>query len=60
MHKNSQVRLDLRKNLGDADTTIFKALERALNIEAFTRIEEEDNEPRVSAIPSNENFQIFQ
>ena len=35
-----------------------KALERALHIEAVTRIEEEDNEPRVSAIQSNENTQV--
>ena len=56
--ENSQVRLDLRKNLGDADMTLDKALERALYIEAVTRIEEEDNEPRVSAIQSNENRQL--
>ena len=56
--ENSQVRLDLRKNLGDADMTLDKALERALHIEAVTRIEEEDNEPRVSVIQSNENTQL--
>ena len=56
--ENSQVRLDLRKNLGDADMTLDKALERALHIEAVTRIEEEYNEPRVSAIQSNENTQL--
>ena len=56
--ENSQVRRDLRKNLGDADMPLDKALERALHIEAVTRIEEEDNEPRVSAIQSNENTQL--
>ena len=56
--ENSQVRLDLRKKLGDADMTLDKALERALHIEAVTRIEEEDNEPRVSAIQSNEHTQL--
>ena len=56
--ENSQVRLDLRKNLVDADMTSDKALERALHIEAVTRIEEENNEPRVSAIQSNENTQL--
>ena len=56
--ENSQVRLDLRKNLGDTDMTLDKTLERALHIEAVTRIEEEDNEPRVSAIQSNENTQL--
>ena len=44
--------------MGDADLTIDKALERALQIEAVTTIEEEDNEPRVSAIQSNENRQL--
>ena len=57
--ENSQVRLDLRKNLGDADMTLDGALERALHIEAVTRIEEEDNEPRVSAIHSKENSQLL-
>ena len=55
---NSKVRLDMRKNLGDADITLDKALERALHIQELTRIEEEDNEPRVSAIQSNENTQL--
>ena len=53
----SQVRLNLRKNLGDADMTLEKVLKRALHIEAVTRIEEEDNELRVSVIQSNENSQ---
>ena len=52
------MRLDLRKNLGDADMTLYKVLERALHIEAVTRIEEEDNEPQVSAIHSNENTEL--
>ena len=52
------MQLDLRKNLGDADMTLNKALERALHIDAVTRIEEEDNEPRVFAIQSNENTQL--
>ena len=51
--ENSQVRIDLRKSLGDADMTLDKALERALHIEAVTRIEEEYNEPRVSLLPSS-------
>ena len=36
-----------------------KALERALHIDAFIRIEEEDIEPRVSAIKSNENSYLY-
>ena len=57
--KNSQMRLDLRKSLGDADMTLDKALERALDFEAVTRTEEEDKEPRVFAIQSNENTQLL-
>ena len=38
--------------------TLDKALERALHIEAVTRIEEDENEPRVSAIKLNENTQL--
>ena len=56
--ENSQVRLDLRKNLGDAGMNLDKVLERALHIEAVTTIEEEDNQPRISAIQSNENTQL--
>ena len=56
--ENSQVPLHLRKNLGDADMTLDNTLERALHTEAVTRIEEEDNEPRVSAIQSKENTQL--
>ena len=39
--------------------TLDKALVRALNTEAVKRIEEEDNEPRVSAIHSNEYSQLY-
>ena len=56
--ENSQVRLDLRTNLGEADMTLDKALERALHIEAVMRIEEEDKEPRISALQSNGNTQL--
>ena len=58
MHRSIQVRLDLRMNLGHADITLDKALERALHIEAVKRIEEEDNEQWVSAIQSNQNSQL--
>ena len=53
------MRLDLRKNLVDADMTLDQALEWALHIEAVTRIEEDDNKPSVSAIYSNENTQLI-
>ena len=57
--ENSHVRVDLRKNLGDADMTLDRALERALHIKAVTRIEEEDNESRVSVIQSKKNSQLL-
>ena len=38
--------------------TLDKSLERALHIEAVTKIEEVDNEPRVSSNQSNENTQL--
>ena len=57
--ENSQVQLKLRKNLVRADMTKDKALERAVHIEAVTKIEEQDNEPRVSAIQPNENTQLI-
>ena len=43
--------------MGDANLPLDKTLERALHIEAVTRIEEKD-EPRISAIPSNEKTQL--
>ena len=57
--ENIQVQLGLRKNLVDANITLDKALEIGLHIEAVTKIEEENSDPRVSAIQWNENFQLF-
>ena len=42
---NIQVELQLRENLSDAHMTLDKALERALNNEAVTRMGKKDNEP---------------
>ena len=56
--EKSQTRLDMRTNLGDADMDLDKALERALHIEAVTRIEEECNEPWFSANKLNKNSQL--
>ena len=51
---NSQVRLDLRKSLVDAELTIERVLEKELLLEAVTRIEEEEKEPRVAVLqPDN-------
>ena len=55
----SQVQLDMRKKLSDADMTLDKALERRLHIEAVTIIEEEKKEPRVSAVQSNVKSQLI-
>ena len=54
--ENSQVQLDLRKNGHDFRQS-FR--ETPLYIEVVTRIEEEDNEPRVSATQSKENSQLL-
>ena len=57
--ENIQVGINLRKNLGDADMALDKALGRALHIEAVTRIEEQDSEQQFSPINSNEKSQLI-
>ena len=52
---HSQVRLDLRKKLEDKDMTVDKALERALYLEAVTRIEEEEQVPQSAAIRQDDS-----
>ena len=47
----SQVGLDLRKSLVDAELTFEEALEEALPLEAAKRIEEEGKEPRAAVLP---------
>ena len=42
-----QVRLDLRKQIGDKDMKIETVLERALRLEAVTRIEEEEQKQKL-------------
>ena len=44
---HSQVRLDLRKQTGDKDMKIETVLERALHLEAVTRMEEEKQTPKL-------------
>ena len=52
--QNSPVRLDLRERLVDAELTIEQALEKALYLEAITRLEEEEKEQRVAVLqPDN-------
>ena len=51
---HSQVRLDFRKQIGDKDMKIETVLERALHLEAVTRIEEEERTPKVAVIRRDE------
>ena len=52
---HSQVRLDLRKTLEDKYMTVDKALERALHLEAVTRVEEEEQVPQIAAIRQDDS-----
>ena len=56
--RNSQVRLDLRKTMGDAEMNIERILEMALHLEAVTRIEEEEKEPRVAVLQPDNNEKL--
>ena len=47
---HSQVRLDLRKQIGDNETKIKTIMERALHLETVTAIEEEEETPKFKAI----------
>ena len=44
---HSQVRLDLRKQIGDKDMKTETVLEQALHLEAVTRIEEKEQTPKL-------------
>ena len=57
--RNSQVRLDLRKTIGDAEMNIERILEMALHLEAVTRIEEEEKEPRVALLQPDNNERLI-
>ena len=58
--KQSQVRLDLRKQIGDKDMKIETVLERALHLEAVTRIEEEEQTPKVAVIRRDETKDLVE
>ena len=47
---NSQVTLDFRKSLVDAELTIETIFKKTLNLEAVTRIEEREGEPKVAVL----------
>ena len=57
--RNNQVRLDLRKTIGDAEVNIERILEMALHLEAVTRIEEEEKEPRVAVLQPDNNERLI-
>ena len=57
---HSQMRLDLRKQIGDKDIKIETVLERALHLEAVTRIEEEEQTPKVAVIRRDETKDLVQ
>ena len=57
--RNSQVRLDLRKTIGDAEMNIERILEMALHLEAVTRIEEEEKVPRVAVLQPDNNERLI-
>ena len=58
--RSSQVRLDMRKTVGDAEMNIERLLETALHFEAVTRIEEEDKEPRVAMLQPDKNDKLIE
>ena len=53
IHHN-QVRLELRKTIGDKLMNTVKFLKRALHLEAVIKIEEEEQTPRIAAIRRDE------
>ena len=57
---HSQVRLDLRKQIGEKDMKIETVLERALHLEAVTKIEEEEQQPKIAAIRRDENRELVE
>ena len=57
---HSQVRLDLRKEIGDKDMKIETALERALHLEAVTRIKEEEQTLEVAGIRRDETKDLVE
>ena len=57
---HSQVRLDLRKRIGDKDRKIETVLERALHTEAVTRIEKEQQTPKVAVIRRDETKDLVE
>ena len=48
------MRLDLRKQIGDKDMKIETVLEEALHMQAVTRIEEEEQTPKIAVIRRDE------
>ena len=57
---HSQVRLDIRKQIGDKAMKIETVLERALHLETVTRIEEEEQTPNVAVIRRDETKDLVE
>ena len=57
---HSQVSLDLRKQIGDKYMKIETVLKRALHLEAVTRIEEEEQTPKVAVIRRDETKNLVE
>ena len=57
---HSQVRLDLRKQIGDNETKIETILERALHLETVTGTEEEEETPKFKAIRRDDRKDLKQ
>ena len=57
---HSQVKLDLRKRIGDKETKFETVLERALHLEAVTRIEEEEQRTKIAVFRRYETKDIVE
>ena len=57
---HSQVRLDLRKQIGEKDKKNETVLEKALHLEAVIRIEEEEQTPKVAVIIRDETKDLVE
>ena len=54
------MRSDLRKQIDDKDMKIETVLELALNLEAVTRVEEEEQTPKVAVIRRDETKDLVE
>ena len=57
---HSQLSVDIRKPIGEKDMKIETVLQRALHLEAVTRIEEEEQTPKLEIIRQNETKDLVE